>query len=196
MKIKKQTPSSKRKIVTSAIIAALLVFVAYGVVAYASGLYPFKPLSERGWDESGVNQKKTDQEKSDTDTLVSDPEKKTNRPNTDIPKSPEIDESTGVQAVNVMITSVNQTIDKSKIEASGFVTNSVESEGVCSFSFVHADGTEIIKTTTAMPNPTSTTCKTLHIPSSEFKKGSWDAYLTYSSKISNGSAEPMGFIVE
>lgn len=183
--------SKKQKIALA--LAVLVVLVgAYLGVAFYKHLFPFTnktPTYEPG--THVVNKDKSDAEKQAIDNLKNDPQDKTKNNQTDIPASPTVNQDSGKKEANVLITNVG--VQNGTVSASGFATNVVESDGVCTYTFTNGSS-KVVKTSNVLPNPTSTTCATVSFPASELPvAGTWSVVLSYSSPESAGSSAAKEF---
>lgn len=183
MKIKKSSNRNSKPLILAA-VAIIIGVVLYGGIAFAIGLPPF-----------GANEDRTpqvsEQEKQRAEDIEEDPEQKLDN-QSDTPTPPIIDPATQKQQVSVMMTSVGQALASDEVSASGFVTNSVEADGTCTYIFKsESSGVVVRKGTTTLPNPTSTTCKTVYFSGSELAAGIWNVSLEYTSSTSTGLADSM-----
>lgn len=196
-KQKKNRRVSRKKI---ALVAAAAVIAAgvYMAAAYASKWPPFSD-QERAFtvDDQGrgVNPHKTKTEKKDTKKVEDNPDAKAIRPNTDTVPQPATDPATHKQSVYVLMTSVEQSVDKQTITASGFVTNTVESNSTCTYVFTAGDRV-VKKNTGVLPGPNSTACQTARVNRSELAPGRWTVTIEYNSASSRGVADGMAVVVE
>lgn len=194
----KQKKISRKKIII-AIIGLIVLGSSYTAAAYMNKWIPFsdqdKPFTvdDQG---RGVNPNKTKTEKDEIKNLEKNPENKSNRPNTDVAPKPKINPETKKQAVYVMMTSTEQSVDKNTITASGFVSNAVEQDGKCTYTFTL--GNRVLrKTVGAIPGPSSTSCETVRVSRGELGvAGRWMVSIEYMSSSSQGVADGMAVVVE
>ena len=155
-----------------------------------NNLLPFSAGDK--YDDQGrkVSTEKSDQEKQQIEKLDEKPAMKTERSQTDTPVSPTVNTDTQKQNVNVMLTNVGQSIDKSTVDASAFITNAVESTGKCTYFFTNKQSSAVVKKEVeVMPNPTTTTCKTTRFSSQELSQGIWVVSVEYNSDTSYGKTQ-------
>ena len=178
--------NNKKKYILA--LAGLIALAGvYLAVARYMHLAPFANMNRTYQPgEQIVNMNRTDSEKQQTEALEKDPQKKLQNTQTDTPAAPATDSASGKQIANVLIT--NAGIFNGKVSASGFVSNVVESDGSCEYVF--ASDTQVIKkTSTTLPNATSTTCKTVSFPDTELATtGTWKVTLNYNSATSAGTS--------
>lgn len=189
MKIKNRKVKNRKLVLVVSMV--LLVALGYFVIAWLNHLPPFagkKDSFQAG--EYTVNLERTETEKKATEDLESSPGTKLDRGQSDTPKEPSADESTGKQQVDVMLTSAG--VFNGQVSAGGMVTNVSEQDGVCTFVFRNG-ANEIIKTTETMPNSTSTSCKSALFPASELSGGTWRVRVQYDSNISTGVSNEKEF---
>lgn len=190
MKIQKSNSKNKSIIyVASGILAGAVIYFG---AAWFFKLPPFT-FMQKSYEpgEQVVNMDRTETEKKVTEDLQKNPDTKLDNKQNDTPSSPTVDNSTGKQQVNVLLT--NTGIFNNTVSASGMVTNSVEQAGSCVFVFTNG-ASEITKTSEVLPNPSSTSCKTVSFPSSELAAdGVWKVYIRYSSSISEGVSNTKEF---
>lgn len=172
----------------------MLVLLAglYLLVSWYNHLPPFgrfAPTPEPG--KQVTNMSKTDTEKQATNNLKKNPQDKTQNNQTDTPATPPIDTTSGKQQANVLIT--NAGVSNGNVSVSGFVTNVVESDGSCTYTFTNGSS-KVSKTTDVLPNATSTTCATTTFPASDLEpSGTWSVVLSYSSSQSAGVSSSKEF---
>ncbi len=171
------------------ILIVVLVALASGI-GTAAFLY-FRNHSGTDLSEQATSLDKSEAQKERERELLSDPSKKTEN-QADVPPQPIVDPSTGKQIVTVMITDAG--MYDGKVEARGFVTNTVEQEGVCVYTFKKG-GSTLSRQVSTLPNATSTTCQTVVIDVSELSTGMWTVVLEYSSTTSYGKSTTREFII-
>lgn len=199
MKQKKLSKLSRKKIISISLLAAVVVAGSYVAAAYYNKWLPFSDqdkaftVDDQG---RGVNPNKTKTEKKDTKNVEDNPDNKSARPNTDVTPQPKTDPQTKKQSVYVLMTSVEQSVDKHTITASGFVTNAVEQDGTCTYVFTL--GNRVVKKTTGViPGPSSTSCQTMRVSRDELgAAGKWTVSIEYNSGRSHGVADGMTVVVE
>ena len=189
-RIKRNSTNKKRVII--AIIVAVVLVGAYLAFASLRHVFPFatnSPNYEPG--DFTVNKDKTNTEKQVIDNLKDNPQDKTKNDQTDTPPAPTVDANSGKQQANVLIT--NAGVFNGTVSASGFASNIVESEGVCTYTFTNSEST-VVKISDVLPNPSSTTCATVSFPVSELSaSGTWSVKLSYSSSRSIGASQAKEF---
>lgn len=165
-----------------------LSLVGAGIYLFAAWQYQLIPFSlfnksyEPG--EQIINMKRTDTEKQATKTIEDNPERKLQNTQTDKPKPPVVDSTSGKQVVNVMITSAS--IRDGVVNASGMVTNLVEAGGECIYVFKQGEQV-VLRPVSTSTNATSTTCTRLTMPASELSRsGVWKVTLRYNSVNAEG----------
>lgn len=169
--------------ITIGLVAAALVVAA--VSAYALKIPPFTGKDTVTPDGQSINMEKSDAEKQVEEDLRNNPDKKTEG-GVDVPKPPEVDESTNKQVANVLITSVE--VINGQVDARGFATNVAESDGMCRFIFKKEELT-VIKETGILPGgTTSTTCRATKFSKDELPIGTWKVELEYVSPQSYGKS--------
>ncbi|WP_338520818.1 hypothetical protein V4210_04290 [Candidatus Nanosynbacter sp. BB002] len=199
MKQKKLSKLSRKKIISISLLAAIVVAGSYVAAAYYNKWLPFSDqdkaftVDDQG---RGVNPNKTKTEKKDTKNVEDNPDNKSARPNTDVTPQPKTDPQTKKQSVYVLMTSVEQSVDKHTITASGFVTNAVEQDGTCTYVFTL--GNRVVKKTAGViPGPSSTSCQTMRVSRDELgAAGKWTVSIEYNSGRSHGVADGMTVVVE
>ena len=197
--MKRKKTSRKKIIIITTILGLAILSCSYTAAAYINKWIPFsdqdKPFvtDDQG---RGVNPNKTKTEKDEVKNLENNPDNKLVRPNTDVTPKPKVNPETKKQAVYVMMTSVEQSVDKNTITASGFVSNAVEQDGKCTYIFKLGD--KIIKKTVGvMPGPSSTSCETVRVNRNELDAaGRWTVLIEYASSASQGVADGMAVVVE
>lgn len=180
----KKNSSVKKKLLIVLAVLAILVGV-YMAVAYVKHIFPFSAQSPTYAPGTHIiNENKTGTEKQATSDLKTNPQDKVQNNQTDTPATPSVDTGTGKQQANVVIT--NASLSGGDVSVSGFVTNVVESDGLCVYTFTNGSS-KVIKTTDVLPNATSTTCATTTFPASDLSpSGTWSVVLSYSSPESAG----------
>ena len=146
-------------------------------------------------DDQYVNLEKSDTENKDIEELQEDPSKKTENNQADTPVLTETnnDNDAGLREVNILVT--NASSQEERVSASGFVTNVAEEGGTCTYVFTR-NGKEVRKDSSTLPNPTSTTCKTVDFPSTELgEAGEWEVYIRYTSTYSTGVSKTRSFVL-
>lgn len=190
MRIQKSNSKNRSIIyIASGVIAGVVIYFG---VAWFFKLPPFA-LIQKSYEpgEQVVNMDRTETEKKTTEHLQKNPETKLDNSQNDTPPTPTVDNSTGKQQVNVLLT--NAGIFNNTVSASGMVTDSVEQAGSCVFVFTNGT-VEVTKTSGVLPNPSSTSCKTVSFPSSELVvNGVWKVYIRYSSSTSGGTSNTKEF---
>jgi len=172
----------KKRSILAISIGICVAAIAYLLIAYLGDLPPFQEQKSSG----GVNMNRTDTEIQATDNLEKNPASKLENNQTDTPQPPGKDENSGKKVVNVLITNVG--ISSGTVSASGFVTNIVESDGSCTYTFTNGNNT-VNKVVGTLPNATSTTCKTTTFSSDELPTaGTWSVVLSYNSTQSMGQS--------
>lgn len=196
--MKQRKTNKSRKIIT-AIIVLFILSCSYMAFAYVNKLAPFSnneksfSVDDQG---RGINPNKTKTEKEETKNLENNPDNKSVRPNTDIVPKSKTDPSTKKQSVYVMMTSVEQSVNKNTITVSGFVTNAVEQDGKCTYIFTLGDRV-VRKEAGVIPGPSSTSCQTIQVSRSELGvAGRWTVSIEYTSSTSHGVADGMATVVE
>lgn len=183
MRIPTHTNSAKTK---------LLIGVLAGVLVLAGGAGAYFYLHRHDNDikrnPQGISVEQTPQDKKLAEELNSDPSKKQQATQTDTPPAPTVDKSTNLQQVNVILTNTGES--NGMVSASGFVSNVVESSGTCTYVFTNGQKS-IEKTSTTLPNSTSTTCKTVQFNASELSAGTWKVQLKYASPTSAGTSNTL-----
>ena len=193
MKQKKLSKLSRKKIISISLLAAIVVAGSYVAAAYYNKWLPFSDqdkaftVDDQG---RGVNPNKTKTEKKDTKNVEDNPDNKSARPNTDVTPQPKTDPQTKKQSVYVLMTSVEQSVDKHTITASGFVTNAVEQDGTCTYVFTL--GNRVVKKTAGViPG------QTMRVSRDELgAAGKWTVSIEYNSGRSHGVADSMTVVVE
>ncbi len=173
--------NKNRKSKKPLVVSVLIIVLAAAIV---STIYLYVHRNDIKRDSNGVSIERTPQDKKLEQDLNKNPEKKEESTQTDQPPKPSVDPSTKLQKVNVVLTNVGESEDAS-ISASGFVSNIVETNGVCTYQFTSA-GRVIEKQSTILPSASSTTCKTINFPASELGSGVWKVQLKYTSSVSEG----------
>lgn len=199
MKQKKTSKLSRKKIIIISLLVAIIVAGAYMTAAYYNKWLPFSDQNKSFTVDDqgrGVNPNKTETEKKDVDNIEDNPENKLVRPNTDVTPQPKTDPQTKKRSVYVMMTSAEQSVDKSTITVSGFVTNAVEQDGKCTYVFTLGDRV-VKKTAGVIPGPSSTSCQTMRVNRNELgAAGKWTVSIEYVSSASQGVADGMAVVVE
>lgn len=172
-------------------IAAVLLAVGYIAVAYKNNYPPFAQNSTYKQGEYVVNMEKSNAEAEKTAALEESPTSKLQNNQTDNPRTPEIDDNSGRQQANVLLTNVG--IFNNNVSASAVVTNIVEDGGECYFVF-SGNGQKIVKTSPTMVSATSTSCKTVSFSANELPvAGKWEAVVEYKSPNSQGVSSAKEF---
>lgn len=193
MKIKNKRVKSQNKTLIIAFILTAIIG-AYLAFAWFNHLPPF-PAKKESFQpgEYIVNMERTETEKKASEDLKNNPETKLDNAQNDTPNTPVVDDTTGRQHVNVLLT--NTGTFNNKVSASGMVTNVAEEGGTCKFVFTNGSS-EIIKTSSTLVNPSSTSCTTISFPSSELSPGTWKVSIVYSSSVSAGESNIKELTVE
>lgn len=184
MRIEKSN-SKRVKIISTAVVAVVLL--GLGVTVW--NWYVHKDDIKR--DANGVSIERTAQDKKLEEELNKDPGKK-ELVQSDRPEDPSVDSNTNLKSVNVILT--NTGMNNDNVTASGFVSNVVESDGTCTFVFTN-DQKTLKKQSETLPNPTSTTCKSISFNKSELGSGTWKVQIQYSSSESAGMSNEMELVV-
>lgn len=187
MRISNRKVNKKKLLIP--IAAIVVAILAYTGVAYAYNLFPFQKATNT--DTHGtINFKKSPAEKKAEQEVKTNPKQaKTEPQNTDTPPSPPTSPQTGKKEANVVLTNVG--VQDGSVQASGFISNIVETDGTCSFVFTSPNGQVVTKSTSTLQNPSSTACKTITFPASELSSGSWQVQINYSSPDAAGSSNKM-----
>ena len=177
--------ASKTKAILLSVSGVLVAIGVYLLVAWYNHLPPFNRFSPTPSPGTKfVNMNKTDAEKQASDNLKKNPQDKVQNNQTDTPATPSVDAASGKKQANVIIT--NTGVSGGNVSVSGFVTNIVESDGSCVYTFTNGSS-KVVKTTDVLPNATSTTCATTTFPASDLSQsGTWSVVLSYSSPESAG----------
>lgn len=188
MKIKKKIKTPSKKIIV-ALVATLVITLGYMGLAWKMQLYPFVKTEEIK-DNYQVNHERSKAEKQVSEAIDRDPGKKLENPQTDKPETPRVNEATGKQQANVLLT--NTGIFNNIASASGMVTNVVEQDGRCVYVFTNG-AQSIEKVSSTLVNPTSTTCATISFSADELTNGVWKVQLRYASNTSEGASSSKEF---
>lgn len=186
MQINTHSNHRTAKVIIASIAAVLLV----GGAAVGGLMYSQRNDIKR--DPKGVSTERTPQDKQLEQNLNNHPDQKQQTTQTDHPTAPSVDKSTNLQQVNVILTNTGEA--NGSISASGFVSNAVESTGVCTYVFT-SGSKNVEKTSTTLTNSTSTTCKSVQFSASELNSGTWKVQLKYSSPTSTGSSNTLDLVV-
>lgn len=184
--------SMKKRTTIIAIIAIIIIIGAYLATAYAVRMFPFAYVNTT-YDPGThvINEQKTKTEEDAINELNQNPDSKIDNEQADTPDAPTVNASTGKKEAAVLIT--NSGVFNGTVSASGFVTNVVESNGTCTYTFT-SGGNKIVKQSSVLSNPSSTTCETVSFPVSELTtSGVWSVVLSYLSPESSGSSQPKEF---
>lgn len=172
-----------KKLIITAVITAAVLVVATSIFVWAAG----NNNGEKR-DEKGTSLERTQEDKALERELEESPGKKPDSTHSDAPSTPQVDQQTGRSKVNVILT--NTGMNGENVNASGFVSNIVESDGSCEYVFARGE-TVVRKPSVALTNPTSTTCKSISFAKSELGNGVWVVYLEYGSGTSFGSSNQL-----
>lgn len=186
----KRTPMKKRTAIIAICIAAVLVG-GYLVTAYSTRIFPFAHATQNY--EPGthvINEEKSQAEQDAIDNLSDNPDSKVENDQTDTPEEPSVNTNTGKKEAAVLIT--NAGVFNGTVSASGFVTNIVESSGTCTYTFTNG-ANRVVKQSSVLSNPSSTTCETVSFPASELTTGTWAVTLSYASSESAGVSQAKEF---
>lgn len=181
--------TKKQKIILAALVVGILA-IAVGVSAVKRSHNQQMSTSR---DKNGISQQRTPQDIALENQLNNDPSRKSGSTQSDRPADPKIDNTTNLQKVNVILT--NSNVSGGTVSASGFVSNVVESNGVCTYTFAK-QAESIKKTSATLPNATSTTCTTVQFPVSELSSGTWQVSLGYASGASAGDSNVLELVVK
>jgi hypothetical protein len=182
---RQDTKKKNALILVSVIILSAVLM--YGTYAYSNRLYPFNSTNIPDKEGRKISTEKSDYEKSVEEQLKEDPNQKT-KTGVDVPSAPTVNDTSGKQEANVLLTSVN--IQRGQVTARGFASNVVELDGVCTFTFTKG-GETIVKKTSVLSSTTSTPCQAASFPADELSPGTWSVGLKYESSQSSGQADPM-----
>lgn len=174
--------NTKKPIKKIYIIIAAIIVIAACLVAWF--ILQSKQNNSVARDSNGTSLERSNEELKETDTITDNPSVKEDS-GSDIPATPEKNPETGLNKVNVILTSTGTSGDQ--VDASGFVSNVVENGGKCTFLFTQGSKT-LTKTSTTSTNPTSTTCATVRFNKSELSTGEWKVVIEYRSETSYGKS--------
>ena len=88
----------------------------------------------------------------------------------------------------------NTVVDDDKIVASANITNLVEENGTCTYTFTAPSGKTQVITAETLPSPYDTPCADASIAKSE--TGEWKLKVTYKSTTASGERESSNFSVK
>ena len=174
--------NQKKKSYKKTIVITCIVLVTILVISFVGYWYTHKD-THIPRDANGVSTQRTPHDLNLEQELIRDLSKKLKAIAADRPVAASIDQSTHKQQANVVLTHIGAT--ERMISASGFISNVVESDGVCIFRFIKGSKS-IEKNATTLSNPSSTTCKTVRFSASELGVGTWQVQLDYRSSRSTG----------
>ena len=121
--------------------------------------------------EGGVSVKRNADDIKRSEKISKNPDLKLQQSGSDKPK---VDDKTTTAIV--VLTSVGVVDDN--VDASGFVSNIFQNEGVCRYIFTN--GSKVItKESKPILNVSSTTCTTVNFPKNELDSGTWTVSLEY-----------------
>lgn len=182
MKIKKSTKKINKPIliITITLLAGLVVFLAYSFV--------FKPHTNKSAN-TATQSNDTSSDKQKAKKLETNPDDKTKAPNTDAPASPTTIPESNKKQVQ-MVVSVDQSNDTVYIRGG---VNYPVAGGSCYAQLSGPSGQSIRKDSVVLPNPASTDCKTISIPTSELAPGKWTLTLNYTSDEYEGVSDEASF---
>lgn len=154
-----------------------LSVVAVGILATVGFLF-FRPYQ----DASNTT------EQSDSQENLIDNSPDTIQKETNINKGTGTDTPSSSQAA-ITITKAAKTSDKSTVQVRAYVSNVVEDGGKCSAVFKKSGYDDLVVTSTAFADATTTQCGVLDIASSEFPStGTWQLSVSYTSGSFTGEA--------
>lgn len=176
----------------------ILTVIAAGIVltgAIVGGVFLFTPKSgqphrgtssETPRDEEGRSTQRNADEQRQTKELAHNPDKKQQAPaQTDRPAEATASAENGKRKAYATVTNVG--IEGDAVEASGFISTIAEEGGQCKFVFSQKDR-RVVKNSSGLANPSSTTCRTVRFAKSELGSGTWAVTLEYDSPGVQGNS--------
>ena len=184
MKINKTSNTSKRKIITIATIAAILLI---GATAYALfHLNSTEKVAER--DESGISYSEpTDEEKTAGEQAKQDSVKasKSDTQAGSDPAPAPVKQSDGSKSlVGVSITAAYKSGDNYRIQT---LIQTVTSTGTCTLTITDATGAKYTETVDVQALPSSSTCKGFTVPLNRISTGVWEIQVDFENDTLRGS---------
>ena len=190
--MKKQKKQVRKRGYLRVIIPVIIIgLIAWGVFAILSELSKnaANTSSKNNQDTPEVITPEEDPTKS-TDDATGD--NKATPGGSDTSPAPTTDPDTGLQQANVRITYAGT--NNNQVSANGEVSNVIETEGTCLYTFTHAaTGKTITLASTPLPSSRSTPCAEVSNPQSDFPSGKWSVVLTYTSNKSKGVSQSYDF---
>ena len=175
----------------------IIIFSLLGLVIVAAGTFGVLALVNSENNEESRN--------ADHETAIYDE----NDPNKDNPdkytfgddRKDELDDETTSEneknndgSVKATIYVNNTVVDDDKIVASANITNLVEENGTCTYTFTAPSGKTQVITAETLPSPYDTPCADASIAKSE--TGEWKLKVTYESTTASGESESLNFSVK
>lgn len=178
MKIKKQSKKIRKSVITVIVATVAVAMIgSYLIYSFYFGVDKTDNDYLRQGEDSEID--------ATPDTSNKDAVIEKDREQSDHPSQPEIDKSDNLKEVNVVLTSVS--VGNGEVSVSGFVSNTIESEGTCTYIFTQ--GSRVIrKDSSILPGPSSTVCRTLNFSTAELVSGEWTVSLSYKSPFSTGES--------
>jgi len=175
-----QKKKSYKKIIITCIILVILLTLSF--IRWHWQIHQGTTIKR---DANGVSIERTPWDLKLEQDLNKDLNKKLKTIQNDRPEPPQLDKSTHLQQVNVILTNVGEA--ENKVSASGFISDVAEPDGSCIFSFMK-DKKILEKNSTTLSNRDSTTCKTVQFSATELGAGTWKVKLKYRSSTSAGES--------
>lgn len=172
------------------LIIMSLVVIVIGVAIYAStqewgrNVFSWPVGTTKKRDTPSSPQPSSQQEATEST-------QKTTPQNTDRPVVSNTGNLTGKRAVTVV---VSVEIDGTVVYIRGGFST-LETGGNCFAELAGPGGSVIRKTTTLLPNISTTDCKTIVIPTTELTSGKWNATLHYSADDAEGRSNAEAFTI-
>ena len=157
----------------------IIIFSLLGLVIVAAGTFGVLALVNSENNEESRN--------ADHETAIYDE----NDPNKDNPDKYTFGDDGSVKAT---IYVNNTVVDDDKIVASANITNLVEENGTCTYTFTAPSGKTQVITAETLPSPYDTPCADASIAKSE--TGEWELKVTYKSTTASGESEASNFSVK
>ena len=182
MKIAKQTSRKTKIIITTAVV--LLAGAGYGVAAYLNDLPPFAAKSEQNEPkENQINTKPAtdDEKKAGSEAKKSFIERHEN--DTSDETTPDTPHST--QAVNVTLTSVNQSGTILQIRS---IIDGLDNDGACKLTLSKSGQQSVVQEAGTQVMTSYTVCKGFDVDTASLAKGDWTITIDYSGNQVSGSA--------
>ena len=191
-----QTKAKKRSLTPIIILVLAVVAIAGGYFTYAfmtKGAWPFEQTETKA-PVNTVNYDKPTQEEIDhsQDGKKNSGNQQSETPSTETPNKPSSDK----KKISVGIAFAGYDADEDAVDIRAFTPDVIEGDGTCTATLTK-DTAIVTKTSKAFVDSSSSQCRPILIPASEFEeKGLWSLTVTYASTGYTGASGEMNIKVD